>query len=165
MSQAKLTLVVCSIVGALLCLICVCCAIIPCVAGWFEVTEYRCRACKQLVASRPSDAPVQVYGPSAPVMVAPGQHPAMQLNQVQNKTAYQQQMGMPQQPAPTAQPSQSHPTPRYDQPAGTSPAANYGQPTHGSPAPDNGQAHGVAPANNMQYGVSSNEKSAAGPPQ
>lgn len=106
---------------------------------------------------------MQVYGPSAPVVVQPGQNPAMQLQQVQNKTAYQQQMGMPAQPAPTAQPTQHQPQ-HYE---AASPGANYGhgQPVQGSPAPYNGQAHGVAPVNTQQYGVSGNEKSAAVPPQ
>lgn len=94
-------------------------------------------------------------------MVAPGQNPAMALHQVQNKTAYQQQMGMPVHPAPTAQPSQSHPAPADTR---TPYQQQMGMPAQPSQGHNNGQAHGVVPAN-MQYGVSSNEKSAAGPPQ
>lgn len=62
----------------------------PCIAGWFEETEYHCSACKKLVAKRDDNGAIHVYGP--PVLVpsnlpaAPQPvHPAPTLQQQQQE--------------------------------------------------------------------------------
>ncbi|KAL2018444.1 hypothetical protein VTK56DRAFT_863 [Thermocarpiscus australiensis] len=55
------------VAGALLCLFCVCLACVPCVAGWFEETNYFCAECHNKVAKKPDGGAIVVYGPQAVV--------------------------------------------------------------------------------------------------
>ncbi|KAK0617712.1 hypothetical protein B0T14DRAFT_525723 [Immersiella caudata] len=75
--------------GVLCCLICVCLACVPCIAGWFEETEYRCSSCKRMVAKRGDDGAIQLFVPPVlvpsnlpvapqPVHPAPEQQPQQQ---------------------------------------------------------------------------------------
>ena len=52
-----------SVAGVLCCFLCVCLACVPCIAGWFEDTNYFCSACNKKVASRPDKGGIEVYGP------------------------------------------------------------------------------------------------------
>ncbi|KHN98743.1 LPS-induced tumor necrosis factor alpha factor [Metarhizium album ARSEF 1941] len=82
------------LVGALLCLFCVCLTCVPCLAGWFEDTHYRCSNCKNVVAIRRHDGPIEVYGPAMPVY---SQYSGIQapMNAQQSNS---QQPSLPQQP-------------------------------------------------------------------
>ncbi|KAK0640573.1 hypothetical protein B0T16DRAFT_418130 [Cercophora newfieldiana] len=73
--------------GLICCLICVCLACVPCIAGWFEETEYNCSACKRLVAKRDDNGAIQLFVP--PVLV-PSHLPA-QPQPVHPAPAQQQQ--------------------------------------------------------------------------
>ncbi|KAL0939645.1 uncharacterized protein CTRU02_206255 [Colletotrichum truncatum] len=53
--------------GALCCLVCVCLTCVPCLAGWCEDTHFSCSNCRQRVATRPHDGPIQVFGPQGPI--------------------------------------------------------------------------------------------------
>jgi len=55
------------VTGFLCCLLCVCLACVPCIAGWFEETEYNCSGCRRLVAKRDDNGHLQVFVP--PVLV------------------------------------------------------------------------------------------------
>ncbi|KAK3402411.1 hypothetical protein B0T20DRAFT_346455 [Sordaria brevicollis] len=48
--------------GFLCCLVCVCLACVPCMAGWFEEYHYFCSGCNKRVACR-ADNSIQVFGP------------------------------------------------------------------------------------------------------
>ncbi|OAA81382.1 LPS-induced tumor necrosis factor alpha factor [Akanthomyces lecanii RCEF 1005] len=65
------------LVGALFCLVCVCLTCVPCLAHWFEDAEYRCNQCKNMVARRRHDGPMEVLGPQAAVYSQYGQQPQM----------------------------------------------------------------------------------------
>lgn len=80
--------------GLVCCLICVCLACVPCIAGWFEETEYRCSACKKLVAKRDDNGAIHVHGP--PVLV-PSNMPAAP---------------QPVHPAPAQQQQEQQPPPK-----------------------------------------------------
>lgn len=77
--------------GILCCLFCVCLACVPCIAGWFEETQYSCGNCKKLVARRDDNGTINVFGPT--VLVPSQAMPA------QPQPAYQQQ-GTGTVPAP-----------------------------------------------------------------
>ena len=49
----------------------------PCLAHWFEDAEYRCNQCKNMVARRRHDGPMEVLGPQAAVYSQYGQQPQM----------------------------------------------------------------------------------------
>ncbi|KAH7629663.1 hypothetical protein B0T09DRAFT_134640 [Sordaria sp. MPI-SDFR-AT-0083] len=51
------------LVGFLCCLVCVCLACVPCLAGWFEEWNYYCTGCGQRVACKKDDH-LQVFGPT-----------------------------------------------------------------------------------------------------
>ncbi|KAL2193034.1 hypothetical protein P885DRAFT_81627 [Corynascus similis CBS 632.67] len=61
------------VAGVLCCLLCVCLACLPCMAGWFEETTYFCSHCNNKVALRPDSGPIVVYAPTA---VVPSKHVA-----------------------------------------------------------------------------------------
>ncbi|KAI9172532.1 hypothetical protein HJFPF1_02036 [Paramyrothecium foliicola] len=48
------------VTGALLCLVCICLAPLPCMLHWFEETQWFCTSCKSMVAMQRHDAPIQV---------------------------------------------------------------------------------------------------------
>lgn len=54
-----------AVAGVLCCLFCVCLACVPCIAHWCENKEYRCSNCKNVVAFRPYDSPLQTFGPGS----------------------------------------------------------------------------------------------------
>ncbi|KAF4120942.1 LITAF-like zinc ribbon domain [Geosmithia morbida] len=49
--------------GAILCLVCICLAPLPCCLHWFEETSWFCTECNQKIAHKTYDAPVQVVVP------------------------------------------------------------------------------------------------------
>ncbi|KAH6640118.1 hypothetical protein F5144DRAFT_504171 [Chaetomium tenue] len=61
------------VAGVLCCLLCVCLACVPCMAHWFEETNYFCSKCHNKVATRPESGPIVVHGPVAAV---PSKHAA-----------------------------------------------------------------------------------------
>ncbi|WQF78567.1 Putative LITAF domain containing protein [Colletotrichum destructivum] len=61
------------VAGALCCLLCVCLTCVPCIAGWFEDTNYTCANCRKTVATRPYDGPIRVFGPQ-PYGAVPSQY-------------------------------------------------------------------------------------------
>ncbi|KAK3380784.1 hypothetical protein B0H63DRAFT_192961 [Podospora didyma] len=70
-----------AVAGVLCCLLCVCLACVPCMAGWFEETHYFCTACKQKIAVRSDNGVLQQLGPQVlvpsqyPIAKAPGPGP------------------------------------------------------------------------------------------
>jgi lipopolysaccharide-induced tumor necrosis factor-alpha factor len=61
------------VAGVLCCLLCVCLACVPCMAHWFEETNYFCSKCHNKVATRPESGMIIVH---APVTVVPSKHAA-----------------------------------------------------------------------------------------
>ncbi|KAJ2976331.1 hypothetical protein NQ176_g5016 [Zarea fungicola] len=92
------------IVGALFCLVCVCLTCVPCLAGWFEDMEYRCSQCKNMVARRRHDGPLELLGPQVAVYSQYAHQPQMNPQQQQaapvqtkNVSAFVQPIAHPQQ--------------------------------------------------------------------
>lgn len=52
------------IVGAVLCLVCVCLACLPCMLHWFEDTVWHCSECKNKVAMRRNEGAIEIFGPA-----------------------------------------------------------------------------------------------------
>ncbi|EFY93159.1 hypothetical protein J3459_011824 [Metarhizium acridum] len=100
------------IVGALLCLFCICLTCVPCLAGWFEDTQYRCSQCKNMVAIGRYDGPIEVFGPTMPVY-------SQYSNNQAPMNAQQQQGQVPiqsyQQPYPQQQQQQQPPQQHQEQ--------------------------------------------------
>ncbi|KAH6843481.1 hypothetical protein B0I37DRAFT_218520 [Chaetomium sp. MPI-CAGE-AT-0009] len=59
------------VAGVLCCLLCVCLACVPCMAGWFEETYYFCSQCNNKVATRTDSGLLVVH---APVAAVPSKH-------------------------------------------------------------------------------------------
>lgn len=57
------------------CLVCVCLACVPQLAGWFEDTNYICTNCNNKVAQVPDEGPTRIFGP---VVTVPSQYVAAQ---------------------------------------------------------------------------------------
>lgn len=55
------------VAGVLCCLLCVCLACVPCLAHWFEDTEYRCATCHKIVATENYDGIYKTHGPGGSV--------------------------------------------------------------------------------------------------
>ena len=55
------------VAGVACCLLCVCLACVPCLAHWFEETNYFCSQCNKKVAKRSDSGVMVVYGPEAVV--------------------------------------------------------------------------------------------------
>ncbi|OAA45077.1 LPS-induced tumor necrosis factor alpha factor [Metarhizium rileyi] len=74
------------VVGAVLCLFCVCLACLPCLAGWFEDTVYRCSRCHNTVAVRRDNGRVDIFGPAVPTYSQySGNQPPMNAHQPQGQ--------------------------------------------------------------------------------
>ncbi|KAH8599427.1 hypothetical protein B0O99DRAFT_591276 [Bisporella sp. PMI_857] len=67
------------VVGAVLCLICICLAVVPCVAHWFEETEVYCsdKECNKIIGVIPHGGQIQLRGVDERMNV-PSVHPAPQ---------------------------------------------------------------------------------------
>lgn len=98
-----------SVVGAVLCLVCICLACVPCIAGWFENVEYRCSRCRALVATRKNDGPLEVFGPNTTVYSKYGNEPPMAEGLSTPGVQHPQET---QQSAQTEQPEQPQKTQR-----------------------------------------------------
>ncbi|KAK4187728.1 hypothetical protein QBC35DRAFT_221251 [Podospora australis] len=55
------------VTGVLCCLLCVCLACVPCLAHWFENTEYYCATCNKKLAEETDDGHYSVFGPGGTV--------------------------------------------------------------------------------------------------
>uniref|UniRef100_A0A0B7KG97 LITAF domain-containing protein n=1 Tax=Bionectria ochroleuca TaxID=29856 RepID=A0A0B7KG97_BIOOC len=66
------------VVGAVLCLFCVCLTCLPCILHWCENTEYYCTNCNQKLALRTYDGAMQVFSPPQPSRAAQPSQPEMQ---------------------------------------------------------------------------------------
>ncbi|KAL2116209.1 hypothetical protein VTJ04DRAFT_10464 [Mycothermus thermophilus] len=53
--------------GILCCLLCVCLACVPCIAGWFEDTIHSCGECSRTVATKPEGGGIIVHKPAEAV--------------------------------------------------------------------------------------------------
>ncbi|TQV98877.1 hypothetical protein V2A60_007423 [Cordyceps javanica] len=108
------------LVGALFCLVCVCLTCVPCLAHWFEDAEYRCSQCKNMVARRRHDGPLEVLGPQAAVYSQYGAQPQMNAQPQHAQTAPVQTKDLGQagaQPQPQQYEMQpQHPQVQYQQP-------------------------------------------------
>ncbi|KAK9443014.1 LPS-induced tumor necrosis factor alpha factor [Metarhizium brunneum] len=83
------------IVGALLCIFCICLTCLPCLAGWFEDTQYHCSQCRNMVAIRRHDGPIEVFGPTMPVYSQySGNQAPMNAQQQQPPQQHQEQYPM-----------------------------------------------------------------------
>lgn len=95
-----------SLTGALLCLVCICLAPLPCCLHWFEQTNWYCTGCGKQVATRNPESPVHVLPPPHALSVpsqyaAQGQQPPPQVNPQAGSPPPQ---GQPQQPWPQQSP-------------------------------------------------------------
>jgi len=71
--EVKVLILGLSILGAVLCLVCICLTCVPCCAGWFERTNISCARCNKLVAVIPYDGPIRVM-PTVEQTLQPTQH-------------------------------------------------------------------------------------------
>ncbi|KAM3511231.1 hypothetical protein MY11210_005100 [Beauveria gryllotalpidicola] len=78
------------IVGAVLCLVCVCLACLPCLLHWFEDTAWHCSECKNKVAMRKNEGAIEVFGPTRVVYSQYGYQQPMN-NSLQQRQQQQQQ--------------------------------------------------------------------------
>ncbi|KAI9898103.1 hypothetical protein N3K66_006463 [Trichothecium roseum] len=115
--------------GAVLCLVCICLAPLPCCLNWFEETHWYCSNCNKQVAHRVGDHPLQPTAPpqahSQPTQYATGVPPEAQA-QHQAQAQHTQQ---------SSQPATSPVSPDYQPPV----SPPLGHTT--SPAPGNVPAH------------------------
>lgn len=112
--------------GALLCLVCICLAPLPCCLHWFEQTNWYCDKCGKQIATRTPESPVHVLPPphalSVPSQYGPGPqgpphgHPPPHMNAPQSPP-----VGPPMSPpsnAATAPNSYGTPPPVIQTPPG-----------------------------------------------
>ncbi|OAR00863.1 hypothetical protein LLEC1_02733 [Akanthomyces lecanii] len=86
------------IVGAVLCLVCVCLTCLPCMLHWFEDTEWHCSHCKKKVAIRQNEGAIQVLAPTQVVYSQYGHQNTMNNPQQQHGPGQNVQHSMPQHP-------------------------------------------------------------------
>ncbi|TQV90789.1 LPS-induced tumor necrosis factor alpha factor [Cordyceps javanica] len=77
------------IVGAVLCLVCVCLTCLPCLLHWFEDTDWYCSECNAKVAMRKNEGAVQVLGPAQVVYSQYGHQQPMENSQHQQQQPQQ----------------------------------------------------------------------------
>ncbi|KFA69773.1 hypothetical protein S40285_10365 [Stachybotrys chlorohalonatus IBT 40285] len=131
------------VTGALLCLVCICLAPLPCMLHWFEETQWYCTGCSKMVATRPHDSPIIVCATSDQ-MYTHSQYQNQMPNPDQNQQQYQQQQYPQPSPPPAAHVSvQPTPPPQlqpYDSElsVGVSPPVSAPQASSSSALPHEG---------------------------
>ncbi|OAA55132.1 LPS-induced tumor necrosis factor alpha factor [Cordyceps fumosorosea ARSEF 2679] len=95
------------VVGAVLCLVCICLTCLPCMLHWFEDTDWFCSKCNTKVATRKNEGAIEVLGP--PQLVYSQYGHGAPMNGPQQQQQHQQPQPAPgqqaQQPIPQHQDS------------------------------------------------------------